>query len=71
MLVLYRYAIFIAESGNSHMVYVLPENVRIMSKKEDGNPKTISAGDAVIVSRTGKIKTSGIWPFTEPLASLK
>ena len=49
----------VAESGNSHMVYVLPENVTIMSKKEDGHLLTISAGDAVIVSRTGKIKTSG------------
>ena len=49
----------VAESGNSHMVYVLPETVQIMSKKENGQQKTIAGGSAVIVSRTGKIKTSG------------
>ena len=51
----------VAEAGNSHMVYVLPHSVMIINKKDKdtGLPKTISAGSSVVVSRTGKVKTSG------------
>ncbi len=50
----------VAESGNSHMVYVLPATVRVMNKKnKDGSQMFITEGSPVIVSRTGKIKTSG------------
>ena len=50
----------VAESGNSHMLYILPETVTVMNKKlANGSFMTIAAGDPVIVSRTGKIKTSG------------
>ena len=47
----------VADDGNSYMEYILPENVIDMSKK-DGTffAKT---GDSVIVSRTGKVKTTG------------
>ena len=43
------------------MVYVLPHSVMIINKKDKdtGLPKTISAGSSVVVSRTGKVKTSG------------
>ena len=52
----------VAEYGNSHMVYVLPKSVEIMNKKDstnNNNPVTIPAGSSVVVSRTGKVKTSG------------
>ena len=50
----------VAESGNSHMVYILPAKVTVMNKKDaDGNLMEIAANAPVIVSRTGKIKTSG------------
>ena len=42
------------------MLYILPETVTVMNKKlANGGFMTIAAGDPVIVSRTGKIKTSG------------
>ena len=52
----------VAEYGNSHMVYVLPKPVEIMNKKDAenyNNPVVIPAGSSVVVSRTGKVKTSG------------
>ncbi len=50
-----------AESGNSHMVYQLPEDVWVMNTREsNGKPRRIIPADSmVVVSRTGKIKTSG------------
>ena len=51
----------VAEAGNSHMVYVLPHDVMIINKKnkDTGLPTEIYAGSSVVVSRTGKVKTSG------------
>ena len=43
------------------MVYVLPHDVMIINKKnkDTGLPTVIERGSSVVVSRTGKVKTSG------------
>jgi glucan-binding YG repeat protein len=49
-----------AEDGNSYMLYTLPTDIYNRNKKNaDGTPVVLEEGKSVIVSRTGKIKTSG------------